>query len=135
MDNASRRDLTQARAEVERLNTWDGLMSLLDKHYPADIEVLAGQSGGPGPRMVLAVRTIDELKHDLAQANAVRDAIATLTENKQTTISIRDSHDGCIHALVSDRKRDHVWNVREDTLREALAACVAARDEHDKEAK
>lgn len=29
--------LACAEAEIDRLNTWDGLMSLLDKYYPADV--------------------------------------------------------------------------------------------------
>ena len=46
--------------EIERLNTWNGLISLLDKHYPADI--FDGSSGDPGPRTVALIREIGRLK-------------------------------------------------------------------------
>lgn len=42
--------------EVERLHTWAGLMSLLDEHYPPD--VVTGESGDPGPRIVALTREL-----------------------------------------------------------------------------
>ena len=46
--------------ELERLSSWDGLMSVLDEHYPAD--VFNGSSGDPGARIVVLVREIDRLR-------------------------------------------------------------------------
>jgi len=59
----------RARAEVARLHTWAGLMSLLDEHYPAD--VMTGESGDPGPRIVALVRAVAELKRRDEAAAAV----------------------------------------------------------------
>src|SRR5438445_12570460 len=47
-------------AEVDRLHSWAGLMSLLDEHYPA--EVFTGSSGDPGPAIVFLTREVNELR-------------------------------------------------------------------------
>ena len=47
-------------AENERLHSWDGLMSLVDEHYPSD--VVDGSSGDPGPRLIVLLREIDRLR-------------------------------------------------------------------------
>lgn len=65
--------------ELERLHTWDGLMSLADEHYPTDIfPHLAGQPDDPdrdpGPRILLLIREVDRLRAidaDLAKARNV----------------------------------------------------------------
>lgn len=54
------KSLRYLRAEVERLHTWAGLMSLLDEHYPAD--VMTGESGDPGPRIVALTREVERLR-------------------------------------------------------------------------
>lgn len=59
----------RAEAEVERLHSWAGLMSLLDENYPADI--VDGSSGDPGPRTVVLARAVDAeraLADELAEA-------------------------------------------------------------------
>jgi hypothetical protein len=50
-------------AEIERLHTWEGLMSLLDEHYPA--EVFDGSSGDPGARIVASTREIAQLRANI----------------------------------------------------------------------
>lgn len=52
-----------ARAELARLHSWNGLMSLLDEHYPADIFI--GSSGDHGPRVVALIREIDSLRETI----------------------------------------------------------------------
>ena len=61
-------------AEVERLNTWGGLMSLLDKYYPAD--VFDGLSGDEGPNTITLIRAVDKLRAevDRMKANLLRKA-------------------------------------------------------------
>lgn len=54
------------RGEIQRLNTWAGLVSLLDTHYPADL--VDGSSGDPGPTIIVLARVIDQLQTDLADA-------------------------------------------------------------------
>lgn len=54
----------KAEAEVEQLQTWKGLMEILDKHYPADL--VDGSSGDPGPRLIVALRALDQLRTDRA---------------------------------------------------------------------
>lgn len=57
----SRRDA--ALAEVERLHTWDGLMSLLDEHWPEDIfpTLQDDPDRDPGPRIVSLLRWVKYL--------------------------------------------------------------------------
>lgn len=43
--------------------SWDGLMSILDEVYPAD--VLDGSSGNPGPRIVVHLRAIDAIRREV----------------------------------------------------------------------
>lgn len=45
--------LAAARAEIDRLNTWDGLLSILDEHYPAEV---FEKSPDPGARIVTLTR-------------------------------------------------------------------------------
>lgn len=57
--------------EVERLHTWNGLMSQLDRHYPPD--VFDGSSGDPGPRIIALTRGIDRLRAQLAEIGETRE--------------------------------------------------------------
>lgn len=54
-------DLT---AEVERLHSWDGLMSLLDEHWPAGIfpTLADDDQRDPGPRIVSLLRWVEILR-------------------------------------------------------------------------
>ena len=58
-------------AEVRRLHTWDGLMSLLDEHYPADVPL--GPDSDPGPRILRLTREVHLLKLVADQLRAERD--------------------------------------------------------------
>lgn len=73
--------LVALQIEVERLHTWDGLMSILDEHYPPDVFV--GGSADPGPRLIALMREVERLRamerraRTVAQAGAheaIRDA-------------------------------------------------------------
>lgn len=77
-----------------------------------------------------------ELQHKLKQANAVSDVIATLIGNGTTSISIHKVtvQGGEIAVNIDDNNTGPFsTTVHRDTLREALEACVKARDEFDKE--
>jgi hypothetical protein len=52
--------LDKQQAEIDRLHSWDGLMELLDEHWPADI--FTGESGDPGPRIVALIRMVDQAR-------------------------------------------------------------------------
>lgn len=65
-------------AEVDRLHSWDGLMSLLDEHYPADI--FTGSSGDDGPRIIALTREVDRLK-------AERDRLLAVLERTQNKVA------------------------------------------------
>jgi hypothetical protein len=65
-DIATVRDMGLLLTELDRLHTWDGLMSLLDKHWPEglfpkrhDID-----ESDPGPCIVSLLRWLDELQAD-----------------------------------------------------------------------
>jgi hypothetical protein len=56
---AGRRAAAELLGELDRLHTWPGLMSLLDEHYPADVQL--GPDDEPGPRILALVREVDRL--------------------------------------------------------------------------
>jgi hypothetical protein len=49
-------------AEIERLHTWDGLMSLLDEYYPEDIfpTMEDREDRDPGPRIISLIRQLSD---------------------------------------------------------------------------
>lgn len=53
-------EVDELRAEVRRLHTWEGLMSLLDEHYPPDVPL--GPDSDPGPRILRLTRELNLLK-------------------------------------------------------------------------
>ena len=61
---------------VERLHTWDGLMSLLDEHYPSDVFV-GGAESDPGPRIVGLVRELDAARARVAALEAALRPLVT----------------------------------------------------------
>ena len=65
---------------VERLHTWDGLMSLLDEHYPSDVFV-GGAESDPGPRIVGLVRELDAARARVAALEA------GIAEHRDRTLS------------------------------------------------
>jgi hypothetical protein len=70
-----------AEAEVARLHTWDGLLSTLDTHYPA--EVFDGSSGDDGPRMLALMREIDRLRTAWADGlHQIRAALAKRLDDR-----------------------------------------------------
>lgn len=70
------RQRDRARAEVERLHSWAGLIELLDEHWPEDIfPTLPDDKGRAlGPRLVSLIRMNDQLRARLAEAKAVHGA-------------------------------------------------------------
>lgn len=50
--------------EVDRLRTWDGLMELLNEHWPEDIfpTLPDREDRDPGPRIVSLIRWVDRLR-------------------------------------------------------------------------
>lgn len=86
--------------EVERLHTWRGLISLLDKHYPPD--VFDGSSDDPGPRIIALTREVERLRAREALLNR-RNA-----ENAQTAAEIERERDRLKARL------DAVGEVREE---------------------
>lgn len=68
-------------AENERLQTWDGMMSVLDEHYPAD--VFDGSSGDPGSRIVSLMREVDLLREREKQ---LRDGLSRVNNDVCQTL-------------------------------------------------
>ncbi|AEJ92513.1 hypothetical protein SEA_TOTO_42 [Mycobacterium phage Toto] len=66
-------------AEVERLHTWDGLMELLDEHWPADIfpTLPDDDKRDPGPRIISLLRWVSRLR---AQETRIRKLAARAAE-------------------------------------------------------
>jgi hypothetical protein len=73
------RDIEFLLAEIDRLKTWDGLMEILDEHYPP--EVFDGSSGDPGARIVVLLREVDRLRRENAELQkALKRTLAILDE-------------------------------------------------------
>jgi hypothetical protein len=56
-------------AEVERLHSWDGLLELLDEHWPEDIFPTEpdSETRDTGPRIVSLLRWVERLQAELAE--------------------------------------------------------------------
>lgn len=61
---AARTLVPELVAELERLHSWDGLMELLDEHWPEDIFPTMPDTDrrDPGPRIVSLLRMVDRLR-------------------------------------------------------------------------
>lgn len=61
--------LGAARKEIERLHSWDGLMALMDEHWPREIfpvgDEPAPDVGDPGVRILRLARWVDLLREQL----------------------------------------------------------------------
>lgn len=47
--------------EIERLHSWEGIMSLIDEHYPPAVQIL-NEGDDTGPRILRLIREIDKLR-------------------------------------------------------------------------
>lgn len=65
---AARSLVPELIAEVERLHSWGGLMSLLDEHYPEDIFPTLPDTSNrdPGPRIISLIRRINEIRSEVS---------------------------------------------------------------------
>lgn len=76
--------LRDLQAEVERMHTWDGLMALLDEHWPEDIFPTMEDTEGrdPGPRIVSLLRWVERLRpkpiETIAQLDALPDRVVVI---------------------------------------------------------
>lgn len=80
--------MTELLAEVERLHSWDGLMSLLDEHWPESIfPTLPDDSGrDPGPRIVSLLRWVEHLQG--LQRDDRQNAINAIEERDQALAEV-----------------------------------------------
>lgn len=62
-------------AEVERLHSWQGLMSLLDEHYPETIFPTTEdrEDRDSGPRITSLLRNVDKLEKELAHQRRLKE--------------------------------------------------------------
>lgn len=65
--------------EVERLHSWDGLMSLVDEHYPEDIFLTKAddERRDPGLRIISLLRQLDRANHDRRMLRKENTALPT----------------------------------------------------------
>ena len=69
-------DLVEAQAaEIDQFHSWDGLMSLLDAHWPEKIFPTRRDhpARDPGPRIISLLRTVEAQSKQLA---AIREELA-----------------------------------------------------------
>ncbi len=95
-------EIEQQAEEIKGLNTWTGLISLLDKHYPPDI--FDGRSCDPGPRIVALTREVAWLRAIVAKLPGWAD-------------ELRDIRNDIDSALSVSRCRDLEEKIREATKR------------------
>lgn len=117
-----------ANAEIERLHSWDGLMELLDEHYP--IDMIQDTSGDPGSRICALIREMDELRDRLVgatellheQATALRLAREALIETVNA-VQIEYANSQPLHA--------GMLKGADDRMREAISVIDAILDGSD----
>ena len=65
--------LREAWAEVERLHSWTGLLSLLDEHWPAELfpTLADNPARDTGPRLVSALRRAENAEAAIARVWAI----------------------------------------------------------------
>lgn len=69
-----RRERDALAAHVHKMDSWDGLMHILDKHYPADLPSLRDvDSRDPGPRINGLLAWVHKLKGRVSELEAERD--------------------------------------------------------------
>lgn len=63
----------QLKGEVARLHTWQGLLELLDQHWPADIFPTRKDDPGrdTGPRLIAALRRTNQAENTLQRIGAL----------------------------------------------------------------
>lgn len=76
-----------AVAELERMHSWGGLLSLMDEHWPED--VFPDRTGKPdrdtGPRLVAALRRVDRLTKALEE---IREDLRQGPDDRRVRVSI-----------------------------------------------
>ena len=85
-----------AEAKNEQLHSWDGLMALLDEHWPTDIFPTEADRDDrdPGPRIVSLVRRVRELEGREAK---LRDRTKVWREEYEAALNLDTLHEA------------HVW--------------------------
>ena len=93
-------DVRDLLAEVDRVHTWAGVMSLLDEHYPAAV-FPGGGGADPGPRIIGLIREVDRLTTE-------RDAYGrrALAAEKQTLLDTVIRHRLMEEVNAAVRERD-----------------------------
>ena len=129
-------------AEVGRLHTWDGLISLLDEHWPDDIfpTMEDSENRDPGPRIVSLIRWVEQLR---GSVESLQKACKTLgeiiTRANHMVLDATGAHDLIAEdgdgdwAAVWDRMAElcaeaqHLRGLQRDDRATAIAA-IAERD-------
>jgi hypothetical protein len=60
---AARAEVSRLSRELDRLHSWQGLMSLLDEHWPAT--VFKSSTEDPGPTIVFLLREVHRLRREV----------------------------------------------------------------------
>jgi hypothetical protein len=87
-------------AEISHLHSWDGLMSLLDEHWPQSIfpTTLDHPARDPGPRIVSLLRWVDNLRAQVelqtAEVERLRGALEGLAAKWASCDEIAECESG-----------------------------------------
>lgn len=122
-------DARDLRAELDRLHTWGGLMSLLDEHWPEGL-VPTGpddDSRDPGPRIVSLLRWVARLR------SGITTAPCDMPQQEPFDFGWCQTHDTTF-ALGEKCRFDgrEVWEVYADEAHELRVRAVRAELEADR---
>jgi hypothetical protein len=153
---ASAEDVPTLLADVYRLHSWNGLMALLDEHWPEDIFPTREDDTArdPGPRIISLLRWTIRLRAELSEARRERDDLATRLSARvvieQTISELQDDVDRlraentaqaakleAVRKIQQQRRNSAMvtseqlaamrgWNDAVDAIREALNPCTCS---------
>lgn len=103
--------IPELEGEVRRLGSWDGLMSVLDEHYPS--ETFGGSSGeasDSGVRIVVLARVIDTYRARCEAAAVELDSLRARYERQMGQLQRAQRVEAAASALLADLKAEYGWD-------------------------
>ena len=129
----ARQDVPALLAEVKRLHSWDGVMSLLDEHYPETIwpTLPDREDRDGGARIISLIRMGNDLRRELAAANAALTSVSDLLDQARVQ---RDEARAAYARMEAERDdllvRFHDAAEKADMYREQRNEAIAVTARH-----
>jgi len=102
--------LAEARGEVAFHHTWDGLMALMEQHYPEEVfPIVAGPDRrDPGPRIVSLVRWVDQVRAELASMTKFAEDLREERDQRLRSEGKRGVERDALAAKIADAAELHL---------------------------